>query len=94
MTLEVVVSIEILWALITTEGSIGLRIRLEYMIAVELLHSCLPAARCSVFERGLAHKAASIRVVKHVWRVRDSEVWLWKQLWIGEAECRLTREPG
>ena len=43
VTLEVVVSVEALRALVAAEWSVGLRVVLWHRVSVQLLHSCMPA---------------------------------------------------
>lgn len=53
VTLEIVVSVEALRALITTEWSVGLRVVLGHRVSVQLLHGCMAAV--------VVHRHAMVR---------------------------------
>ena len=68
VTLEIVVSVEALRALVAAERSVGLRVVLWHGVAVQLLHSCLSAVvvhghamvRHAVDERELPVRVANV----------------------------------
>ena len=53
VTLEVVVSVEALGALVASEWSVGLRVVLWHRVAIQLLHRCMPAV--------VVHRHAMVR---------------------------------
>jgi hypothetical protein len=68
VTLEIVISVEALRALVAAEWSVGLRVVLWHRVAVQLLHSCVSAVvvhghamvRHAVDERELSVRVANV----------------------------------